>query len=76
MWIARPFTEEHRGALDWLNEITDERFNFLDPVVRVRNDAAHDEAVDSDRVSALRAQVVGIDEEGLLVRVARGKGRG
>lgn len=29
IWIADPFTEEHRAALDWLNEITDERFNFL-----------------------------------------------
>jgi Domain of unknown function (DUF4268) len=29
VWIARRFTEEHRAALDWLNEITDERFNFF-----------------------------------------------
>ncbi len=29
IWIAQRFTEEHRSALDWLNEITDERFNFL-----------------------------------------------
>ncbi|MEW8349346.1 MAG: DUF4268 domain-containing protein [Candidatus Thiodiazotropha taylori] len=29
MWIAAKFTEEHRAALDWLNEITDERFNFF-----------------------------------------------
>lgn len=29
VWIATPFTEEHRAALDWLNEITDERFNFF-----------------------------------------------
>lgn len=29
VWIANPFTEEHRAALDWLNDITDEHFNFF-----------------------------------------------
>jgi len=29
VWIAKHFTEEHRAALDWLNEITDDRFNFF-----------------------------------------------
>ena len=29
VWIARQFTEEHRATLDWLNEITDEKFNFF-----------------------------------------------
>lgn len=29
VWIANPFTDEHRAALDWLNEITDGRFNFF-----------------------------------------------
>jgi len=29
VWIAHHFTEEHRAALDWLNEITDDRFNFF-----------------------------------------------
>lgn len=29
VWIANPFTEEHRSALDWLNEITDDKFNFF-----------------------------------------------
>lgn len=29
VWIAKRFTEEHRAVLDWLNEITDERFNFF-----------------------------------------------
>jgi hypothetical protein len=29
VWISAKFTEEHRAALDWLNEITDERFNFF-----------------------------------------------
>ena len=29
VWIANPFTEEHRAALDWLNEITDSSFNFF-----------------------------------------------
>ena len=28
-WIAASFTDEHRAALDWLNEITDERFHFF-----------------------------------------------
>jgi len=29
VWIADNFTDEHRAALDWLNDITDERFNFF-----------------------------------------------
>ena len=29
IWIADRFTEEHRATLDWLNDITDERFNFF-----------------------------------------------
>ncbi len=29
VWIAERFTEEHRAALDWLNEITDEKFAFF-----------------------------------------------
>jgi Domain of unknown function (DUF4268) len=29
VWVAQRFTEEHRAALDWLNEITDDRFNFF-----------------------------------------------
>lgn len=29
VWIAAPFTEEHRATLNWLNGITDERFRFF-----------------------------------------------
>jgi hypothetical protein len=29
VWIAARFTDEHRAALDWLNEITGERFAFF-----------------------------------------------
>ena len=29
VWISPNFTEEHRATLDWLNEITDKRFNFF-----------------------------------------------
>jgi hypothetical protein len=29
IWIAERFTEEHRAALDWLNQITGERFAFI-----------------------------------------------
>jgi hypothetical protein len=29
IWIADRFTEEHRSALDWLNDITDEHFRFF-----------------------------------------------
>ena len=29
VWVADRFTDEHRAALDWLNEITDDRFNFF-----------------------------------------------
>lgn len=29
VWIAATFTEEHRETLDWLNKITDERFQFF-----------------------------------------------
>jgi hypothetical protein len=29
IWVAERFTEEHRAALDWLNEKTDEGVNFF-----------------------------------------------
>ena len=29
VWIAERFTDEHRAALDWLNEITAEEFSFF-----------------------------------------------
>jgi hypothetical protein len=29
VWIAQQFTDDHRAALDWLNEHTDERINFF-----------------------------------------------
>ena len=29
VWIASDFNEEHRATLDWLNKITDEKYNFL-----------------------------------------------
>jgi len=29
IWIARSFAEEHRAAVDWLNNITDESINFF-----------------------------------------------
>ncbi|GAP97087.1 DUF4268 domain-containing protein [Leptolyngbya sp. NIES-2104] len=29
VWIAARFTDEHRATLDWLNEITNEDFNFF-----------------------------------------------
>src|SRR5882724_4545695 len=29
VWLAQRFTEEHRAALDWLNERTDEKINFF-----------------------------------------------
>ena len=35
IWIARQFREEHRAALDHLNEITDERFQYFGIEVKV-----------------------------------------
>ena len=29
VWVAERFTEEHRAALDWLNEITQDKFTFF-----------------------------------------------
>lgn len=29
VWIAAIFQDEHRAAMDWLNEITDDKFNFF-----------------------------------------------
>lgn len=29
VWVAEKFTDEHRAALDWLNEITNEKFRFF-----------------------------------------------
>lgn len=35
VWIAQLFTEEHRAALDWLNSITNDQFNFFGVEVEV-----------------------------------------
>jgi hypothetical protein len=35
IWIASRFTDEHRAAIDWLNEITDGDFNFFGLEVEV-----------------------------------------
>ncbi|MCK4978120.1 MAG: DUF4268 domain-containing protein, partial [Anaerolineales bacterium] len=29
IWVAQRFTDEHRAAMDWLNEITEEDINFF-----------------------------------------------
>lgn len=29
VWVARRFTDEHRAAIDWLNDITGEHFQFF-----------------------------------------------
>lgn len=29
VWVSTSFTDEHRAALDWLNEITEEKFRFF-----------------------------------------------
>jgi hypothetical protein len=29
VWVCEELTEEHRAALDWLNEITDDRYSFF-----------------------------------------------
>lgn len=29
VWVAAKFTDEHRAALDWLNEVTGEKFRFF-----------------------------------------------
>jgi hypothetical protein len=29
VWVAESFTEQHRAALDWLNERTDDKINFF-----------------------------------------------
>jgi hypothetical protein len=29
IWVSQRFTEEHRATLDWLNQITDDEFNFF-----------------------------------------------
>lgn len=34
VWIASEFRDEHRAALDWLNEVTDENTHFFGVVVK------------------------------------------
>jgi len=29
VWVAAKFTDDHRAALDWLNDVTDENINFF-----------------------------------------------
>lgn len=35
IWIASEFNDEHRATLDWLNEITDENYNFFGLIVEL-----------------------------------------
>ncbi len=35
IWIASEFNDEHRATLDWLNDITDEKFNFFGVIVEL-----------------------------------------
>lgn len=35
IWIAKTFDEEHRAAIDWLNSITDDNYNFFGIEVRL-----------------------------------------
>lgn len=35
IWIAKNFNEEHRAAIDWLNSITDDNYNFFGIEVRL-----------------------------------------
>lgn len=35
VWIAKRFRDEHRAVVDWLNEITSERFSFFGVEVKV-----------------------------------------
>ncbi|MBK1618390.1 hypothetical protein CKO42_08050 [Lamprobacter modestohalophilus] len=35
IWIAAQFTEEHRAALDWLNQATEPRYRFFGVVVEL-----------------------------------------
>lgn len=35
IWIAKTFDEEHRAAIDWLNSITDNNYNFFGIEVRL-----------------------------------------
>ena len=38
VWISTNFTEEHRSSLDWLNQITDDSFNFFGLEIELRKD--------------------------------------
>ena len=35
IWIASEFNDEHRATLDWLNDITDENYNFFGLIVEL-----------------------------------------
>ncbi len=48
----------------------------LEGIRELRNPAAHSQAVDRERAERIRAQVLGIGCEGLLVRIARAKRAG
>lgn len=58
------------------NSLLGELPRYLEPLVKLRNPAAHSEAVAREVVAKLRADVLGIGCEGLIVRLARAKLRG
>lgn len=53
-----------------------EVLHYLAPIVELRNPAAHSHALRRGEVEEFREQVLGIGQEGLLVRLARAKLRG
>jgi hypothetical protein len=69
-WVlgAGGFRAEDAG---WLRSTAPREFRGI---VELRNPAAHSESVGRERVEQLRAQVMGVGCEGVLVRVANAKG--
>ena len=52
IWIAKKFKDEHRAALDRLNEITDERFRYFGVEIKVWQIGNSDRAPQFDIVSS------------------------
>ena len=69
VWVARAFTEEHRATLDWLNEISDERFNFFGLEVEVWRIGEFDARPEVQH----RQQAERVDEAGVAGRECHGR---
>ncbi len=70
--VRKGIQQVYRNDYQWILGVLP---HHLEPLVEVRNPAAHSAAIDRECVTKMRDRVLGVGQEGLVVRVVRGRGR-